>query len=364
LVVDDTAVYRKIVKDVLSGVEGIEVVDTAVNGRFALEKCERLKPTLMTLDMEMPEMTGLEVLRYLNKTQSPIGAIMLSAFTADGAEATLAALELGAFDFVLKPSGSDFSENMQELSRTLIPKIHAFGRAYGRAQRSQPAPSSNPTPCSPIRPERPSQNAPTQQSALMENATPEVVAIGVSTGGPQALKTLLQKLPADLQVPVLIVQHMPPKFTESLANDLNAHSDIAVKEAADGDEVTPGTVYIAPGGRQMKVKRQGARIVIKITDDPPENSCRPAVDYLFRSVAETYRSDALAVILTGMGNDGTEGCKLLKEHKVPLICQDEETCVVFGMPREPIESGMADFVLPLNRIANRIVTLVNKAVHA
>ena len=187
---------------------------------------------------------------------------------------------------------------------------------------------------------------------------PQVVALGISTGGPKALTEMVPQLPANLPVPLLIVQHMPPVFTKSLADDLNNRTQLTVREAIDGQPIRAGEVWIAPGGRQMKVERENAQIVLRITDDPPENSCRPSVDYLFRSVAEVYGGRAVGVIMTGMGSDGSLGCRRLKHCGASIIAQDAATCVVFGMPREPIEKGIADVVAPLGQIAAEITRLV------
>ncbi len=364
LIVDDTVTYRRIISNVLAGIPGVEVVGTASNGKIALEKIERLKPDILTLDLEMPVMDGLEMLRQLKNAGSEVGAIVLSASTTDGAKATVAALSLGAFDFVLKPTGGTPEENMETLRDKLRPKIENFDRTrlihkilHGKeahATRRTTAPA-----------------AAQKKSGIAERMhriaaakTPEVVALGISTGGPKSLTRMLPNLPASLAVPVLIVQHMPPIFTKSMANDLDNRCALSVCEAADGQSVEPGNVYIAPGGKQMKIEREDGTTLIRITDDPPENSCRPSVDYLFRSVAEIYGARALGVIMTGMGSDGSKGCRQMKQRGASIIAQDEATCVVFGMPRKPIEQGIADVVAPLDGIASEITRLVGKGVLA
>ncbi len=356
LVVDDTVTYRQLVSRLLGDLAGVEVVGAAANGRIALQKIEQTNPDLLLLDLEMPEMDGLEVLRRLRAASSDIGAIMLSGFTEAGANATLEALKLGAFDFVLKPRGDSFEGNTRQLRDELRPKLEAFARTrtiqrlLGKASSKRPAEAAV--------------QAPSLFGAPLPLRVPrgkvEAVAIGISTGGPQALTVLLPALPANLAAPVLIVQHMPPSFTRSLAEDLDRRCRLSVREGADGDVVSAGTVYIAPGGRQMKVVEQGGAVVVRITDDPPENSCRPSADYLFRSVAGLFGPRAAGVIMTGMGNDGAEGCRIMKRAGAPIVAQDQATCVVFGMPREPVEQGIADVVAPLDRIAHEIVRLAGK----
>jgi two-component system, chemotaxis family, protein-glutamate methylesterase/glutaminase len=361
LIVDDTITYRKIVNDVLADVPGVEVVGAAANGKIALQKINQLRPDLLTLDLEMPEMDGLEVLRQLKLTGSAVQAIMLSASTTAGANLTMSALELGAFDFVLKPASGTAEKNMELLRKDLELKIQAFARSkrihailHGRGLNpphvpAAPHPSRKTVP--PARARHPFE---------INMCRPEVVALGISTGGPASLTRMLPLLPADLGVPALIVQHMPPVFTKSLADDLNRRCQLRVCEACDGQPVSPGCVYIAPGGKQMKVEKSGEYVVVRITDDPPVNSCRPSVDYLFRSVSKVYGGNAIGVIMTGMGNDGSRGCREMKQQGAAIIAQNEATCVVFGMPKEPIEEGIADIVAPLDNIAGEIVRMVGK----
>jgi two-component system, chemotaxis family, protein-glutamate methylesterase/glutaminase len=357
LVVDDTAFYRKIVADALRGVAEVDVVGTAVNGQAALEKLDELRPDLLTLDLEMPDFDGIEVLRRLRLRRAAPGVIMLSAHTSSGAAATTKALGLGAFDFVLKPVGSDPEVNARRLAEQLRHKVEAFAAfRAGRADKGPPASVGR-------RAETPRiSGAPINAPAVdaeTNDALPgtpvEAVVLGISTGGPDALSKLLPRLPADLPVPVLIVQHMPPIFTRSLADDLNARSALRVVEAVDGQAAEPGLVLIAPGGKQMRLAREDEGLVVRITDDPPENSCRPAVDYLFRSAAEHLGPAVLALIMTGMGSDGTLGLRQLKKRGAFVIAQNRESSVVFGMPAGPIEEGLADVVAPLSEIHRHIV---------
>ncbi|NLX55414.1 MAG: chemotaxis response regulator protein-glutamate methylesterase [Planctomycetaceae bacterium] len=360
LVVDDTAIYRKIVAEALQQTPGIEIVGTAAHGRMALTQIRQLRPDIVTLDVEMPVMDGLETLRQLKRLGMSVGVIMLSAQTADSAQATVTALELGALDFVLKPSAGNLAENARKLRESLASRVISLGRVQrirqvlGGAVRH---PASAPTTPGRV-PAGAAGSGP--RPAPRTLVPPRVVAIGISTGGPQTLQRLIPRLPADLSVPVLIVQHMPPVFTRSLAEDLDRRSVISVCEAAHEQPVLPGHVYIAPGGRQMRLAKEDDNLQIAITDDPRENSCRPSVDYLFRSVADVYGAHSLALIMTGMGNDGAAGCRLIRQCGGTVMAQDEQSCVVFGMPRQPIEEGLADLVGPPERLATEIVQLVRR----
>jgi two-component system chemotaxis response regulator CheB len=352
LIVDDASLYRHIVLEALSGVPGVEVVGTASNGRQALAKLSSLAPDLMTLDIEMPEMNGLQVLEALREQGTKTNVIVLSSRTVLGSRMTIRALEAGAFDFVSKPDAGGRENNLLQLRDTLRPMIQALERRreirsilHGKTpQGAQPAPAA------PSAPQTAAVSRPRNRSAS------PIVLIGVSTGGPTALAELLPGLPAKLGAPVFIVQHMPPLFTEALAQRLQSKSAIRVKEAANGEIAQPDCAYLAPGGRQMKLSPgPNGEITIRITDDPPENACRPSVDYLFRSVALNFPGRAIAAILTGMGNDGTEGMRMLKRGGCCTIAQDEASCVVYGMPREAVMAGVVDTVLPLGRIAAAIV---------
>ncbi len=370
LVVDDTVTYRKILSDLLREMPDIELVGTAVNGRVALEKIPSLQPDCITLDLEMPDMDGLAVLRQLRRDHPHIGAIMLSAFTSQGAESTTKALSEGAFDFVLKPSGPNADENIQRLRHHLREKLTTFAksrpavaenldnRQAGRSEtfattKTLRADARDHTQVATL-------DITTHAPRAAGRAPCELVVIGISTGGPEALGRLLPALPPDLSAPVLIVQHMPPLFTKSLADDLNRRCQLQVSEARNGDRVTAGKVLIAPGGHQMKLVERNGELMIEITDDPPENSCRPAVDYLFRSVSQICGDKTLAVIMTGMGSDGALGCRLLKRRGATVMAQDAASCVVFGMPMFPIQDGIADIIAPLRELAGHIVSCVGR----
>ncbi|HKJ99608.1 MAG TPA: chemotaxis response regulator protein-glutamate methylesterase [Desulfotignum sp.] len=356
LVVDDTIVYRKIVGDILKEIPGVAVVGTANNGKIALSKIKSLKPDLVTLDIEMPEMTGIEVLQQLHDLDHPPKVIMVSTLTRHGSEMTIKALELGAFDFIAKPDEGTMAQNLAKVKAALAPIIIAVKhqKITPRTIREKTAPKARPA----RHPHSLPAAVPPAKHRIKTKS--EIVGIGISTGGPNALTKMVPMLPADFKAPILIVQHMPPMFTASLANSLNNKSRLIVKEAQDGDILTAGTVYIAPGGRQMKIVAgaDGVSRKIHITDDPPENSCKPSVDYLFRSIARYYVGRATGVIMTGMGSDGTKGLVQLKENGGMVIAQDAASCTVFGMPKQPIETGLVDVIAPLEKIADEIVKTV------
>ena len=367
LVADDAILFRRLLADVLGSLPGIEVVGSAINGRIAVEKVRELKPDLLTLDIEMPEMDGLAVLDELTRNGQPeVEIIVVSALSRRGGDLTMRALEKGAFDFITKPESATPEKGREALLRELVPRVRALAhrlevRAILRGKSPIPKPEVP-------RPAAASERGPggaaldsvaSRMQRIAKNAKPEMVLIGVSTGGPVALAQLLPAIPRDVGVPILIVQHMPPIFTKSLADSLAAKCGLGVREAVHGEFPEPNTAYIAPGGRQMRLGvGPGDRPVIEVTDDPPENNCRPAVDYLFRSAAHHFPGRSMAVILTGMGSDGTLGLRLLKRQGCFVIAQDEASCVVYGMPKAAVDAGVADVVLPLNSIAHRIAAFV------
>lgn len=366
LVVDDTIVYRKAVSDIIAEIPGVELAGVAHNGKIAISKVKTLKPDVLTLDIEMPQMNGIEVLQELRKNYPGVGAIMLSTLTSEGSDMTMHALELGAFDFILKPQGQNLLQGKAELRKSLEPILKAYSRSKtGPSLLSHRQPATVAKPLRKLGTPRPDLKPGLQRSGPAKAAPgrrskSEIVTIGISTGGPNALNQMLPRLPGDLGVPVLIVQHMPPVFTKSLAASLNKKCALDVKEAENGENIMPNTVYIAPGGKQMKLVAgtDGIHRRIKITDDPPENSCKPSVDYLFRSIGDYYVGRTTAVIMTGMGSDGTKGLGILKQKSAYIIGQDEASCVVYGMPKAPADLGYLDVVVPLNRIADEIVKSV------
>ncbi|MBV5317713.1 MAG: chemotaxis response regulator protein-glutamate methylesterase [Desulfobulbaceae bacterium] len=373
LVVDDTIVYRKAVSDILAEMPGVEVVGVAHNGKIAVAKIQTLKPDLLTLDIEMPEMNGIEVLQYLQQHAPHVSAIMVSTLTSEGGAMTMRALELGAYDFILKPNTTNIVDSKQHLRTYLAPLIKAFqtgrttvGSLQADARVGMVARKSvvgagdtkNPSVSSTTLTDR--KMAGPVIGNMRRQGKSEIVTIGISTGGPNALARMMPMLPGDLGVPIVIVQHMPPVFTKSLANSLNAKCALTVKEAQDGEALQPNIAYIAPGGKQMKLvaSTDGTNRLIKITNDPPENSCKPSADYLFRSVADYYVGRATAVIMTGMGSDGTKGLQILKQKGTLVIGQNEASCVVYGMPKAPAELGLTDVVVPLDKIAGEIIKSV------
>lgn len=363
LVVDDTIVYRKAVSDILKEIPGVEVVGVAHNGKIAVSKIKSLQPDLLTLDIEMPEMNGIEVLEHLRRNAPQVSAIMVSTLTSEGGSMTMKALELGAFDFILKPNATNIEQSKAYLRENLTPLIRAFSK--GRTAVGGTGPKRRVGKEPPIRQSRGTATAQPSVanrplSTPVRRGASEIVAIGISTGGPNALAQMIPRLPGDIGVPLVIVQHMPPVFTRSLAASLNKKSRIQVKEAENGEPLVPNVAYIAPGGKQMKLvaAADGVHRLIRITDDPPENSCKPSADYLFRSVADFFVGRTTAVIMTGMGSDGTLGLQALKKKNAFLIGQDEESCVVYGMPKAPAELGLLDRVVSLDKIADEIVRSV------
>jgi two-component system, chemotaxis family, protein-glutamate methylesterase/glutaminase len=338
LVVDDAVVVRSRVSKILSSDPELEVVGVAANGRIALAKIPHVNPDVAILDVEMPEMNGLETLAAIRQTYPNLAVIMFSTSTRTGAIATLEALSLGASDYVTKPSnlGSAEAAN-QHIREDLVPKIKVFGART----------TSLPTPTTITR------AAVTPVSTQVEQVN--VVAIGVSTGGPNALAILLRELPVDLPVPILIVQHMPPMFTKLLAERLSSQCQIRVDEAIPGVVLEPEHAWIAPGDFHMVVQRDKNVVRLATHKTPSENSCRPSVDVLLRSVAQVYGAGAMAVILTGMGQDGLHGCQHIREAGGQVLAQDKASSVVWGMPGFVVNAGLADGVVPLEQMADEII---------
>jgi len=361
LVVDDTVVYRKIVSDILEEIPDVQVVGSAHNGKAAMLKVAALKPDLLILDIEMPEMTGIEVLEQLQATGADVGAIMLSTLTQEGGAVTMQALERGAFDFIPKPQSGTMTDNRSAVKNALIPMLKAYIRQRAVRKLLKRRAGQMAKPALAAKPDRFEQKRPAARIGTAGGPA-DIISIAISTGGPKALAAMLPALPADIGVPILIVQHMPPMFTRSLAESLDRKCAIKVKEAESGEPIQPGTAYIAPGGRQMKVAAgsDGLARMIKINDDPPENNCRPSADYLFRSVATHYLGRTVAVVMTGMGSDGAAGAGLLKRNGAVVVAQDAASCVVYGMPKAVIDAGIADTVVPLDAIAHKIVKCVKK----
>jgi two-component system chemotaxis response regulator CheB len=348
MVVDDSVVIRRLLSDILSQDPEIEVAGTAPNGRIALSKLPQLNPDLVTLDIEMPELDGLATLPELRKDYPKLPVIMFSTLTERGAVSTLDALSRGATDYVAKPANvGSVSAGMQSVREQLIPKIKSLCPLAHPAVASAPRPVARATTTPPPR----GNTAPRRR---------DVVVIGSSTGGPQALTALLAKLPAGFPVPIVIVQHMPPVFTKHLAARLNQDCPLEVREAAGGETLQTGQVWIAPGDWHLELVRDGAAVKTRLQQGPPENSCRPAVDVLFRSAAGLYTSSCLGVVLTGMGQDGLRGGQCIVDAGGTLLAQDEASSVVWGMPRAVVEAGLASQALPLSSIATELVLLTSQ----
>ncbi|MGA2588762.1 MAG: chemotaxis response regulator protein-glutamate methylesterase [Bryobacteraceae bacterium] len=349
LIVDDSVVIRRLVSHALSEDPALEVVGAASNGVIALERISQLNPDVITLDIEMPEMDGLALLRRIEKSRVRPRVVMFSTLTERGAALTLEALALGADDYVAKAANvGSLDRSMASLRTELIPKIKQF---FLMAQDSRPVKS-------PVVAR--SQRLP-DTPAVRAARQPRVLAIGVSTGGPTALGAIIPQLPANFPLPVLIVQHMPPLFTRFLAERLQAGTDLKVEEAAEGTPVKSGRVLIAPGDYHMRVSRNGGDTVINLDQSPPENSCRPAVDVLFRSVGEVYGGSVVSAILTGMGQDGLRGVEVLRANGAYIIAQDEATSVVWGMPGAVVSAGLANCVVPLDAVIPEVLRQIGGA---
>lgn len=353
LVVDDSAAFRSVLSDAVAKSKLGRVVAHAGNGTEALRRAAEFKPDVITLDLEMPVTPGLKALPLLKTEHPQAVVVVLSGASAREAEVTMRSMELGAFDFISKPQSDDPAENRRQLDHRVLELLEAVqvarSSAAGEPRAAAEGSSSNSE-------ARATEGAPWANKSW---APPAVVAIGCSTGGPDALARIIPKLPKDLSVPVLVVQHMPPVFTAALAKSLSEKGPLPVAEAIHGEPLRPGRVYLAPGGQHLKVEAAHAGFRLVLSSEPPEHFCRPAVDVLFRSVAAAYRERALGVILTGMGRDGALG--LVEMHKLGarVLGQDSASCTVYGMPAEAKRAGVVDLELPLERIADEIVASVS-----
>lgn len=336
LVVDDSALMRKLISDILSSDSEIKVVGTAINGKFAVQKTKELGPDVIIMDIEMPEMDGISATKHIMK-EGPTPILMLSALTTEGSKYTLSALQAGAVDFILKPSAHD-PLDISRIREEIISKIKAISDA--NLKQFKPTKighySFNPT-------------------------TKKILLIGASTGGPQTLEALLQEFPDNIPVPIVIVQHMPPNFTKFLAERLNTVCDIEVKEAKEGDKLENGVALIAPGGfhAELAMAEDGSDISISLNKDPPELGVRPSINRLFCSAAKIFKDNTIGIILTGMGSDGTQGAKFIKKENGTIIAEAEESCVIFGMPKEVIKAGYADAVVSLEKMTVALLQILD-----
>ena len=355
LIVDDSKVYRKILRGVVEKMYGLEVIGEASDGYEALSVINKQPPDLVLLDVEMPRMDGLATLTRISRRYPDIGVIMVSGTNRKAADITMEALQNGALDFVSKPKTSGFEESREALRGALTPIIRLVASKRGKSSavgtRSMP-----PRPVS--RPVKPAPPPPPEPRKKIVPPTISLVLLGVSTGGPAALTKVIPLLPANFKAPILLVQHMPEGFTKSLANQLNNKSALQVMEAEDGQPAEPGTVLIAPGGKHMVVRANDRAFEVALDNSPPVNSCKPSVDVLFNSAAGVTRGWILTTIMTGMGNDGADGVRTLEKHYTYNLAQDEASCTVYGMPRAIVEGNLADEVLPLGRLAARITEIV------
>jgi two-component system chemotaxis response regulator CheB len=347
LIVDDSAFMRNALSSMLGSDHEIKVIGTARDGVEAVDKVVQLKPDIVTMDVEMPRMDGIEALRLI-MAKTPVPVIMVSSLTVEGAQVTLEALDYGAVDFIPK-NLSELSINIVKIKEMLIDKVKLIARSNlsRRMRRTAPPPPKD-------------TEAPKSLPALSTGARRiSVVAIGTSTGGPRAIQEIIPHLPKEFPVPIVIAQHMPPNFTGPFAERLNQLSQITVKEAQEGDALKPGVALIAPGRGHMRVIRpRGIETIVNISENRDEFIYRPSVDYLMNSIAELFPGRALGVILTGMGNDGAKGLAALKETGGRIFAQNEDSCVVYGMPRAVVEAGIADKILPIEEMAGEIINAV------
>ncbi|TGM12723.1 chemotaxis response regulator protein-glutamate methylesterase [Leptospira selangorensis] len=341
-VVDDSLVYRNLLRNTFSQDGEIEFLGAAIDGKFALPKIAQLKPDFVILDVEMPQMNGIQTLEEIKSKFPETKVIMLSSLTQDGAKITLKALEMGAIDFVPKPNGGQ-ELALSETLELLTSKIKALSQVKPSVQTSFQ--TKNPA-------------VKTIQSLSEKNCT--ICAIGISTGGPIALRQLFSKLSPDLTGSIVIAQHMPPLFTNYLAESLSQAAHMPIKEAEDGEVLKKGVAYIAPGGKQLQIINGVSGPTTRVFNGPEEELCKPSVNILFRSLAENFPKETTAIIMTGMGEDGYLGMKELKKNGAYLIAQNRESCTVFGMPNRPVQEGLVDEVLDVERIAEKISSLLQR----
>ncbi len=366
MMVDDSAIIRGLYRRMIDQDPDVEIVADASNGQLAIDRLKNKEVDIIVLDIEMPVMDGLSAIPHLLKVQPGVMILMASTLTARNAEFSLQALSAGAADYIEKPTSRSELTSGQSFKDELLNKIKALGATAQRRSRRGAGITQSPTSPEPIEAKKKAdsnwQLASTSDIRLREPGVtlPRIIAVGSSTGGPQALSVVFGNLPVSLRVPIVVAQHMPPMFTKTLADRINSQTEWSCREAEDGDELTPGTILVAPGGFHMVVAREGTRVVAKLNQEPAVNFCRPAVDPLFISVADVYGAASLAVILTGMGNDGRNGAQSIVEKGGTLYAQDESSSVVWGMPGTVAAAGLCSKVIPLDTIANEMTLHVTR----
>lgn len=357
LVVDDSGFFRRRVTEMLEADSNIKVIGTANNGKEAIEQAKALKPDVITMDIEMPELDGISATRQIMQV-SPTRIIMFSSLTTDGARSTLDALDAGALDFLPKRF-EDISSDRDEAKKLLCERVRQLAgqRINAATAVVAPAKTTSTKPATSVSTKH-AVTVKTEVAPITSKGGIKLVAIGTSTGGPVALQEVLAKLPANFPVPIVMVQHMPASFTPAFAQRLNDQCAITVKEAQDGDVLQPAHAYLAPGGKQMLLKKQGSDVVLHIIDSDPALTYKPSVDITFSSIAKIYPSQTLAIILTGMGADGREGSKELHRGGSKIWAQDEHSCVVYGMPAAVTEAGITERVMDIKDVGPSIVRRV------
>ncbi len=380
LIVDDSALMRNLISKIVESAPNLEVADTAMNGQFALDKIPRCNPDVILLDVEMPVMNGLQFLQERKNQKIDIPVVMLSSLTSEGATVTMQCLEKGAADFIQKPSGS-ISLDIQKVAQQITEALTSYGGSYAKRKRgltgsalhtylnvdapastavtgktAEQAAAADKIPLSFETPAwaSPVPKAPAVVTPVREPGKVEVIAIGISTGGPNALREVVPHLSIKLKQPILIVQHMPAGFTKEFANSLNNICPLAVKEAEDGDVLKRGQIYIAPGNHHIIVMKKGLDHIIRVIDTPQRNGHRPSVDVLFESVGMVFQNHALGIIMTGMGGDGAKELAEMRKQGARTLGQDEDSSIVYGMPKVAYELGAVQEQVPLNKIAQRI----------
>ena len=346
LVVDDSIAYRQILLTVIGKITDAECIGTAASGQIALRKIATLQPDLVLLDVVMPEMDGVAILQQIRQSYSTLQVIMLSGFDMNHVKQTLFSLQLGVLDIIAKPNAASVEQGISELVKYLQPFIYLIQtKKYASQSRGQQTQTGSLPIASSV-----------EQT---KRGKYDLCVIGISTGGPEALDQLVPQLDARLPCPIIIVQHMPPSFTASLAQKLDAETSLQVREVKDGEKLSTGHIYIAQGGKHLVLRAAlDGSFYLAISDMLPVNNCKPSVDVLFRSVATVFKGKVLAIVMTGMGRDGTDGVRLLKQKGAVCLIQDEASSVVWGMPKSVYEAGLADEVIPLSQLGARITTLV------